>query len=97
MWGLLFPASILMGTASGLCMTAGLGFVDLLTDPFQRGALTGSFYAAAYAGMTAPLAASTIARVTGFEAVLALIAAVGAALAVWLSAATRSLRPATTG
>lgn len=92
-WGVLFPASILMGTASGLCMTSGLRFVDLLTAPSQRGALTGAFYAAAYAGMTAPLAASTVARVTGFETVLAIIAAIGAALAVWVVVATRSLRP----
>ena len=91
-WGVLFPASILMGTASGLCMTAGLRFVDLLTDRSQRGALTGAFYAAAYAGMTAPLAASTIARVTGFETVLAIIATIGAVLAVWVLSATRSMR-----
>ena len=42
--------------------------------------------------MTAPLAASTLARVIGYEAVLAVITAVGTALAVWLVAATRSLR-----
>lgn len=91
-WGVLFPASIAMGTASGLCMTSGLHFVEVLADPRQRGALTGAFYAAAYAGMTAPLVASTIARVIGFEAVLGVITAVGAALAAWLLVATRSLR-----
>jgi hypothetical protein len=93
-WGVLFPASIAMGFASGVCMTSGLRFVDVLADPKQRGALTGAFYAAAYAGMTAPLAASTLARMIGYEAVLAVITAVGAALAVWLVAATRSLRVA---
>ena len=91
-WGVLFPASIAMGTASGLCMTAGLRFVDLLADPNQRGALTGAFYAAAYAGMTAPLVASTIAEVIGYEAVLGVISAIGAVLAVWLMSATKSLR-----
>jgi MFS family permease len=95
-WGVLFPASIAMGTASGLCMTSGLRFVDLLTDPRQRGALTGAFYAAAYAGMTAPLAASTVARAVGFEAVLAVIAVIGAVLAVWLVSATRTLRSVVT-
>ena len=30
-WGVLFPASILMGTASGISMTSGLRFVEVLT------------------------------------------------------------------
>lgn len=93
-WGVLFPASIAMGTASGLCMTAGLRFVESLADPSQRGALTGSMYAAAYAGMTAPLVASTIARVIGFDAVLGVLVAFGVALTAWLLVATRPFRAA---
>jgi MFS family permease len=93
-WGVIFPASLAMGTASGMCMTAGLRFVEVLADPRQRGALTGAFYAAAYAGMTAPLIASTIARVIGYEAVLAVIVAAGVGLSVWLAHATRELRVA---
>jgi hypothetical protein len=93
-WGVLFPASVAMGTASGVCMTSGLRFVEVLADPRQRGALTGAFYAAAYAGMTAPLVASTIARAIGYEAVLAVIATIGAALSIWLVHATRELRAA---
>jgi len=93
-WGVLFPASIAMGTASGICMTAGLRFVEVLADPKQRGALTGAFYAAAYAGMTAPLVASTVARAIGFEAVLGVIVAVGVVLSSWLVVATRELRAA---
>jgi hypothetical protein len=91
-WGVLFPASICMGTASGVCMTSGLRFVEVLADPRQRGALTGAFYAAAYAGMTAPLVSSTIATLIGFDAVLAGIVAVGVALTAWLIAATQALR-----
>ena len=94
-WGLLFPASIAMGTASGISMTAGLRLVDLLADRSQRGALTGSFYAVAYGGMTAPLVASTAAGVIGYEAVLAVICVVAIGLAVWLAAATRQLRAVT--
>jgi MFS family permease len=93
-WGVLFPASIAMGTASGLCMTAGLRFVDRLADRSQRGALTGSFYAAAYAGMTTPLIASTIARAFGFESVLAVMTGFGCLLAVWLTVSVRRLRSA---
>ncbi len=88
-WGVLFPASMLLGTASGISMTAGLRIVDQLADPRHRGALTGSFYAIAYAGMTAPLVASSLARVIGFEAVLAVICALGVALAIWLRYATQ--------
>lgn len=88
-WGLLFPGSIILGTSSGLCMTAGLAFVGRLADDRQRGALTGAFYAAAYAGMTSPLVASTFARVIGYEAVLVVILAIGAGLAGWLMVATR--------
>jgi hypothetical protein len=93
-WGVLFPASIAMGTASGLCMTSGLRFVDRLADPRHRGALTGAFYAAAYAGMMTPLIASTVARVIGFESVLAVMTVGGFLLAIWLSVAVRNLRPA---
>lgn len=93
-WGLLFPASICMGCASGICMTSGLRFVEVLADPTQRGALTGAFYAAAYAGMTAPLVTSTIARATGFVAVLATVAAGGIAVAIWLKVAIGRLSAA---
>lgn len=93
-WGVLFPASVAMGTASGICMTSGLRFVEVLADPAQRGALTGSFYAAAYAGMTMPLVASTAARAVGYEAVLVAIAGVGVVLSWWVSHATRELRRA---
>jgi hypothetical protein len=91
-WGVLFPASVAMGTASGLCMTSGLRFVEVLADPGQRGALTGSFYAAAYACMTAPLIASTLARAIGFEAVLGVLVGVGIGLTCWLVVATRPFR-----
>lgn len=94
-WGVLFPASVCMGTASGICLTSGLRFVEQLADPVQRGALTGSFYAAAYAGMTAPLVSSTVARAIGFEAVLAVLVVGGAALTVWLMRAMRSSRSIT--
>jgi hypothetical protein len=75
-------------------MTSGLRFVDRLADPQHRGALTGAFYAAAYAGMTTPLIASTIARLFGFESVLAVMTAGGVALAVWLSRSVRHIEPA---
>lgn len=91
-WGILFPAAMCMGTGSGISMTSGLRLVEHLTAPRQRGALTGSFYAAAYAGMTMPLVASTIAKAVGFETVLAALTTGAGLLAVWLVRATAGKR-----
>ncbi len=91
-WALFFPAAILMGAASGVSMTAGLRLVDIITEPRERGALTGSFYAAAYVGMMMPLAVSTIARASSFEAVHAALVMAGVGGALWLFTATRTLR-----
>ncbi|MGD9701305.1 MAG: MFS transporter [Acidimicrobiia bacterium] len=93
-WPILFPASILMGAASGISMTSGLRFVDLITEPENRGALTGAFYAVAYAGMLSPLAASTVARAVGYVPVLAVLTAIGIAGSSWLLLAARSAGPA---
>jgi hypothetical protein len=89
-WPILFPASIMMGTASGLSMTSGLRFVDQITSPESRGALTGAFYAVAYAGMTMPVIVSTVAGPLGYTPVLAALTGVGALGAAWLVAAVRT-------
>lgn len=90
-WPLLLVASVAMGVASGLCMTSGLRLVDALTRPEDRGALTGAFYAAAYAAMTMPVLVASAARLIGFTTVLGVLAVAGAAVTVWLRVATRSL------
>ena len=89
-WPLLFPASVAMGTASGMCITAGLRFVEQISSSEQRGALSGSFYAAAYCGMLAPLVTSTVARGIGITPSLGLVVAVGAGLSWWLPIALGS-------
>ena len=89
LWWLLLPASVLMGVASGLSMTSGLRFVDLITRPEDRGACTGSFYAVAYAAMTMPVVVSTLARPLGFTAVLAVLTAAGTTIAVLLLRSAR--------
>jgi hypothetical protein len=93
-WPVLFPAAIAMGSASGISMTAGLRLVEWITIPADRGALTGAFYAAAYAGMTMPLVASTLARSIGYSAVLAVLTVCGAAGSAWLVYATRTVTQA---
>lgn len=96
-WPVLLPAAVLMGVASGLSMTSGLRFVDLITRTEDRGALTGAFYAVAYAAMTMPVLVSTVAGVVGFTTVLAVLTLLGAALAVWLGRGARLAAPTTAG
>ena len=84
-WPLVFPASLCLGAASGLAVTSGLRMVDVLTAPATRGAMTGSFYAVAYAAMTMPALVAAVAHSTsGYVVVLATMAVVAAATAMWL-------------
>lgn len=91
-WPLLFVGALMMGVASGLCMTSGLRLVDAATNPSDRGALTGTFYAVAYAGMTMPVVVSTAARGLGYETVLAILASAGLAVTVWLVRAVSTMQ-----
>jgi hypothetical protein len=93
-WQILFPAAIAMGVASGIAMTSGLRLVEWITVAADRGALTGAFYAAAYAGMTMPVVVSTIARPIGYTSVLAILTGLGIVGSLWLAHATRALGPA---
>ena len=92
-WGLVIGAAVLMGAASGFAMTSGLRFVDIICRPEDRGALTGSFYAVAYAGMMNPLLVSTINKaVDSFVPILSGIAIVTALGSLWLFGAGARLR-----
>lgn len=94
-WPVVFPAAVCLGAASGLAVTSGLRMVDMLTDPATRGAMTGSFYAVAYAAMTMPALIAAVAHsTTGYVVVLAVMATVAAGAAVWLRrAAPRVTKP----
>jgi MFS family permease len=92
-WPILFPAAITMGLGSGIAMTSGLRLVEWITVPADRGALTGAFYAAAYAGMTMPLIVSTVAGPIGYITVLAFLTGLGVVGSMWLTHATRGLAP----
>lgn len=84
-WQLLFPAAVLLGAGSGLAVTSGLRLVDMLTDPASRGAMTGSFYAVAYAAMTMPVIVTSIGRSrTAFIAVLVTVAVLAVVGAAWV-------------
>jgi len=91
-WPLLFIAAVFMGAASGMAMTSGLRFVDLLCRAEDRGALTGAFYAVAYAGMMMPVVVTSIAAVVGSTAVvLGAVALTAASLAYVLRRTTAYL------
>ncbi|MGA1035615.1 MAG: hypothetical protein ACO3VI_09890, partial [Ilumatobacteraceae bacterium] len=91
-WPLLLPAALAMGAASGLAMTSGLRFVDMICRPEDRGALNGSFYAAAYGGMMMPLVVTSIARPVGsITPVLAVVTVITASVALWLRSAVSRL------
>jgi hypothetical protein len=84
-WPLLFLAAPLLGAGSGLSLTAGLRFVDVLTTQSSRGAMTGAFYAVAYAAMTMPVIVTTIARSRrGSVTVLTVVAVLAFSGALWL-------------
>ena len=84
-WGLVFLAAPLLGAGSGLSLTAGLRFVDVLTTPASRGAMTGAFYAVAYAAMTMPVIVTTIARSRPASVtVLTVVAVLALGGALWL-------------
>jgi MFS family permease len=96
-WPLLVPVALLLGTAYGLCLAAGLTMVGLLATPTARGALTGTFYACAYLGFGVPLLLSLAGGDGGFTTPLAelavLIAIIAGVLA--LPAARRLVTPST--
>lgn len=96
-WPLVFPAALALGGGSGLAITAGLRFVDVLTAPQTRGAMTGAFYAVAYAAMTAPALVTSIARTrTGYIAVLSAMTALAVIATLWLRRrAPQIVEPAT--
>lgn len=83
-WPILFPATVALGAASGLCVTSGLRMVDLITNPSDRGSLTGSFYAIAYAGMVMPAVVAGVAGPTGFAPVLGALTLIGTGGSTWL-------------
>jgi len=84
-WPLVFPAGVALGAASGLAVTTGLRFVDVLTAPQTRGAMTGAFYAVAYAAMTMPALVASIAHSRGgFIVVLSAMTAMAVVAMFWL-------------
>jgi hypothetical protein len=71
-------------------MTSGLRMIDHIVDPKDRGALTGSFYAVVYLGMTMPFFVASAGRAIGYSPVLAAYTLAGITLTFWLRHSTRT-------
>jgi Major Facilitator Superfamily len=80
-WPVLIPVALLLGTAYGLCLAAGLTMIGVLAAPTARGALTGTFYACAYLGFGVPLLLSVVGGPAGFALPLAELAVLTAVVA----------------
>jgi len=97
----LVPASLLLGAAGGLCLTAGLTLTARLAPPHARGAMNSAFYAFAYAGFGTPLllawAGSRVGAVTALSAFIAVPAALAGWLALELRRADRVTTATSTG
>ena len=84
-WPLLIPVALLLGTAYGLCLAAGLTMIGVLAAPTARGALTGTFYACAYLGFGVPLLLSVAGGDAGFAVPLGELAVLTAVVAAVLA------------
>lgn len=61
-WGLVLPAAVLLGAASGLLTSGSLALLAGIADESSRGAINGTFYLLAYPGMAMPILLTTLAR-----------------------------------
>jgi Major Facilitator Superfamily len=87
---LLVPTAVVLGSAYGLCLVAGLVEVQRMATGRDLARLTAVFYAFTYIGFAAPYALALGAHVAGYEVLLA--ATAGLALA---TAALVAPRPGT--
>ncbi len=88
-WPLVLPAAVLVGASSGVLLTAGLTIISESTDDRTRGALTSSFYVAAYLGMTVPVLVSLLGRVVSLTSALGIATATALLTTIGLSAGLR--------
>jgi len=78
---LLVPCSIVLGSAYGLCLVAGLVEIQRLADERSVAALTAIYYALTYLGFAAPFLLALGARLTSYTLLLAGCAALALATA----------------
>jgi hypothetical protein len=82
---LLVPNAIVLGSAYGLCLVAGLIEIQRIADPRALAGLTAAYYALTYLGFAAPYLLSVASNVAGYP----LLLGIAAALALATAAVTR--------
>ncbi len=61
-WGLVLPAAVFLGAASGLLTSGSLALLAGIANESNRGAINGTFYLLAYPGMAMPILLTSFAR-----------------------------------
>jgi hypothetical protein len=85
---LLVPSSIVLGSAYGLCMVAGLVEVQRLAAGRALALLTGIYYALTYLGFAAPYLLALAASLAGYAVLLTITAGLALATALMVSRRT---------
>ncbi|MDA8397159.1 MAG: MFS transporter [Actinomycetota bacterium] len=79
---LLIPCAIVLGSAYGMCIVAGLVEVQRLADPEALARLIAVFYALTYSGFAAPYLMALAAHLASYPVILCVTAALALATAV---------------
>jgi len=76
---LLVPSAIVLGSAYGLCLVAGLAEIHRIADDRSLASLTAAYYALTYLGFAAPYLLSLATRLTSYAVLLTITAALALA------------------
>lgn len=91
-WWLAPVAAVALGTASGMLMTSGLAITEEIADATNRGALSSTFYLAAYSGMSMPLVITALSAVVSTTIALALVTSLAVIATFVVIGTARSIR-----
>lgn len=86
---LLFPCAIVLGSAYGLLLVAGLLEVQRLAPPRALAALTATFYVFTYLGFAAPYLLAVAANAAGYGVLLVILSGLALVTVVVVGAAAR--------
>jgi hypothetical protein len=90
---LLFPCAIVLGSAYGLCLVAGLLEVQRLAPERALASLTATYYAFTYLGFAAPYLLTVAANATSYAVLLVIASGLAVLTAVVIGAAPRDETP----
>ena len=72
---MLAPSAVVLGSAYGLCLVAGLVEIQRVADPRSLAGLTAAYYALSYLGFAAPFLLAEAAQLTSYAILLTFTAA----------------------